>query len=159
MLANFGARFGSDFQDETKRQGKSVFEIVTMASILEREIGTVNQSEDSIENDRKMVSDIFWRRIAENHALESCATVQYVLGTSKTQLSYEETRVNSPYNTYINKGLPPGPIANPGLVSLRAALFPVKNDFYYFLNNPKTGETFFAKTFEEHQANKAKNGL
>lgn len=159
MLRNFETRFNDDLQQEATRQGKRVFDIVILASILEREIGTANQSVGTIERDRKMVSDLFWRRLKDGHALESCATVQFVLGTSKTQLSFEETRTPSPYNTYINTGLPPGPIGNPGLVSLRAALFPTPNDFYFFLNNPTTGKIFFAKTFEEHQKNKAQNGL
>lgn len=159
MLRNFETRFGDNLRLEAIRQGKSVFDVVILASILEREIGTANQSAEVIERDRKMVSDLFWRRLADNHALESCATVQFVLGTNKPQLSFEETRTDSPYNTYINTGLPPGPIGNPGLVSLRATLFPTANDFYFFLNNPQTGETFFAKTFEEHQRNKSANGL
>ncbi len=159
MLRDFETRFGDDLRREATRQEKSIFDIVVMASILEREIGTANQSLETIERDRKMVSDIFWRRLGDGHALESCATVQFVLGSNKPQLSFEETRTPSPYNTYINKGLPPGPIGNPGIVSLRAALFPTTNDFYYFLNNPETGETFFAKTLEEHGRNKVQNGL
>ena len=159
LLRNFDEKFDMSLRTETARQGKSVFEVVTMASILEREIGTANQSKETIERDRKIVSDIFWRRFKDGYPLESCATVQFVLGTNKTQLSIEETRTDSPYNTYVNKGLPPGPISNPGGVSLRAALFPEANTFYFFLNNPETGKTFFATTFEEHKANKVKNGL
>lgn len=160
FLRNFETRFGDDLLKETLRQGKSVFEIVTLASIVEREIGTANQSSEIIDRDRRMVSDLFWRRLKDNHALESDATVQYARGGEvKIQHSFEETRVLSPYNTYINKGLPPGPISNPGLVSLRAVLFPLSNAAYFFLNNPETGETFFARTFEEHIANKKKNGL
>lgn len=160
FLQNFEVRLSNDLLEETNRQGKTVFEIVTMASIVEREIGTANQSPDTIDRDRRMVSDLFWRRLKDDHALESDATVQYARGgEAKIQHSFEETRVSSPYNTYVNKGLPPGPIANPGLVSLRAAIFPLPNAFYFFLNNPETGETFFGRTFEEHLANKKKNGL
>ncbi len=159
MLRNFDARFSGDMRQETARQGKSIFSIVTMASILEKEIGTANQSPDVVEHDRRIVSDLFWRRLADDHALESDATVQYAQGEAKVQHSYADTRIDSPYNTYTHRGLPPGPISNPGLVSLRAALFPIANDFYYFLNNPTTGTTFFAKTFEEHQQNKKQNGL
>lgn len=159
MLRNFEIRFEDTLRQEAVRQGKSVFDIVILASILEREIGTANQSATDIERDRKMVSDIFWRRIADQHALESCATVQFILGTNKAQLSFDETRTPSPYNTYINKGLPPGPIGNPGTISLRAALFPSPNMYYFFLNHPETGKTFFAITFEEHKQNKQKTGL
>ena len=160
MLQNFEVRFTPDMREEASRQGKSVFQIVTLASIVEREIGTVNQSAEDIARERGMVSDLFWRRLADGHALESDATVQYARGgEAKVQHSLDDIAVDSPYNTYANKGLPPGPISNPGLVSLRAALFPIANDFYFFLNNPKTGQTFFSKTFEEHVRNKAANGL
>lgn len=160
MLRNFETRFTADMQTETMRQGKSILEIVTMASIVEREIGTARQSAEDIVRERGMVSDLFWRRLADGHALESDATVQYARGgATKIQHSAEDIAVDSPYNTYANKGLPPGPISNPGLVSLRAALFPIANDYYFFLNNPQTGQTFFSKTFEEHVKNKAKNGL
>ena len=160
MLRNFEMRFTSDMREEAARQGKSVFQIVTMASIVEREIGTAKQSAEDIARERGMVSDLFWRRLADGHALESDATVQYARGgEAKVQHSAEDIAVDSPYNTYANKGLPPGPISNPGLVSLRATLFPIANDYYFFLNNPQTGQTFFSKTFEEHVRNKAANGL
>ena len=159
MLRNFEKRFTSDFRAEAKRQGKSVFDIVIMASIVEREIGTANQAIETIARDRKMVSDLFWRRLKNGQRLESDATLAYARGESKVQHSIEETRFNSPYNTYENAGLPPGPIANPGLLSLQSALFPEPNTFVFFLNNPETGETFFAETFEGHQRNKMRNGL
>ncbi len=163
MLASFDRRFQeAGLLEETKRQGKSVFDMVIMASILEREIGNVGtgkQSWDDVARDRKIVSDIFWRRITDNHPLQSDATLAYTLEETKIQYSFKETRTESPYNSYINKGLPPGPISNPGEISLNAAFFSTPNDYYYFLNNPKTGTAFFAVTFEEHKQNKVKNGL
>jgi UPF0755 protein len=122
-----------------------------MASIIERE---ANKDED-----RKIISGIFWNRIKIGQALQSCATVSYVLGENKKQFSYEETRVNSPYNTYINPGLPPGPINNPGLLAIKASIYPQESSYHYFLNNPQNGETIFSKTLEEHNLNKAKVGL
>lgn len=160
MLRNFEARFTPDMREESARQKKSIFEIVTLASIVEREIGTAKQSAEDIARERGMVSDLFWRRLADGHALESDATVRYARGgEAKVQHSLDDIAVDSPYNTYANKGLPPGPISNPGLISLHAALYPIANDFYFFLNNPKTGKTFFSKTFEEHVRNKSANGL
>ena len=85
--------------------------------------------------------------------------MKYVLGLHKIQHSFEETRTDSPYNTYIHKGLPPGPISNPGLSAITATLNPAQNDTLYFLSDPKTGETIFANTFEEHVRNKAAHGL
>lgn len=159
FLRNFGTKFDSSFQDKARAEGKTVFDIVTMASILEREVGTVSQSAADIERERSMVSDIFWRRLLDGHRLESDATLAYALGTNKIQHSAADTANPSPYNTYVHVGLPPGPISNPGRISLRAALYPIPNEYYYFLNNPKTGETVFSKTFDEHVANKNKNGL
>lgn len=159
FLKNFSEKFDASLQEKAHAEGKTVFDSVTMASILEREVGTATQGAADIERERSIVSDIFWRRLADGHRLESDATLAYALGTNKIQHSAADTANTSPYNTYAHTGLPPGPISNPGLISLRAALSPISNEYYYFLNNPKTGETVFSKTFEEHVANKNKNGL
>lgn len=151
MLKNFEVKFPDASKTEIERQGKNVFDIVTMASIVENEVRSGT--------DRAMVADLFWRRIAIGQALQSDATVKYVNGESKVQHSFEETRIDSPYNTYINKGLPPGPISNPGADSLLATVFPKPNPFFYFLTDTVTGETVFSVTFDEHKANKAKHGL
>ncbi|MBP7811496.1 MAG: endolytic transglycosylase MltG [Candidatus Moranbacteria bacterium] len=127
------------------------YEMLVLASVVETEVRS--------DYDRSRVAGIFLRRLAIGQPLQSDATVKYVLGLNKVQHSFEETRTNSPYNTYIHKGLPPGPIANPGLSAITATLNPVQDDTFYFLSNPKTGETVFAKTFEEHVRNKAANGL
>ena len=131
--------------------GKARYEALTLSSIVEMEVRT--------DADRKIVADIFRRRIDAGMPLQSDATVRYALGVTKVKHSLTDIAVDSPYNTYVNKGLPPGPISNPGLSSLQAVLTPTPNQYLYFLNNPNTGETVFAKTFEEHIANKAKNGL
>lgn len=104
----------------------------------------------------KIVSGIFWDRIANGQRLESCATLAYILGESKPQYTLADTQINSPYNTYRNDGLPPTPINNPGLKAIRAALYPTKTDYNYFLSRPDTGETVFSKIYQEHLANKAK---
>ena len=85
--------------------------------------------------------------------------MEYALGTNKIQHSIAETKIDSLYNTYQNKGLPPGPVSNPGVASILAVLNPQKSEFVYFLSDPKTGKTIFAKTFAEHVANKGKYGL
>ncbi|OGI17506.1 MAG: hypothetical protein A3J63_04405 [Candidatus Moranbacteria bacterium RIFCSPHIGHO2_02_FULL_40_12b] len=151
MLDNFDRKLSDDLNGEIKRQGKSIYEIMTMASIIENEVRT--------EDDRKTISDIFWGRIRTGQPLQSCATLAYILGVNKKQYSFEDTRVNSPYNTYLNKGLPPGPISNSGLISIKAAIYPIKTDYNYFLSDPETGQTIFSKTIEEHNANKVKYGL
>lgn len=151
MLRNFNEKAPANFALEASRQGRTLFEVVTMASIVENEVRSTT--------DRKQVADLFWRRMDIGQPLQSDATVKYILGKNKIQHSFEETRVESPYNTYVNKGLPPGPISNPGLDSLSATLFPTANPYYYFLNNPETGETVFSVTFDEHKINKEKHGL
>jgi len=119
-----------------------------MASLLEKEVNT--------KEDREIVSGIFWRRIKEGRPLQSCATIAYILGIDKWRYSFEDTRIKSPYNTYLHKGLPPGPISNPGVESIRSAIFPRKSDYNYFLTDPETGNTIFAETIEEHNQNKIK---
>jgi len=120
---------------------------VIMASILEKEVKS--------EEDRAIVSGIFWKRIENNYPLESCATIAYILGKDKKQYSFEDTRVKSPYNTYINTGLPPTPVNNPGLSAIRAALYPQYTDYNFFLSAPD-GTTIFSKTLDEHNMNKLK---
>ncbi|MDP3957258.1 MAG: endolytic transglycosylase MltG [bacterium] len=151
MLTNFGKKFDASLRTAVQEQKKSLYATVTLASIVENEVKT--------EVDRKMVVDIFLRRLAIGQALQSCATLQYVLGVDRVQYSYAETQTPSPYNTYINPGLPPGPISNPGLVSLRATLTPLANPYFYFLNDPETGEIIFSVTYEEHLKNKNLHGL
>ena len=120
---------------------------VIMASILEKEVKS--------DEDRAIVSGIFWKRIKSNYPLESCATIAYILGVEKKQYTYEDTRIKSPYNTYLNLGLPPMPINNPGLSAIKAALYPEETDYYFFLSAPD-GTTIFSKTLEEHNQNKVK---
>ena len=151
FLDNFDKKLTPELREEIRNQGKSIFEIVTMASILEKEVQTVE--------DKKIVSGIFWKRIKENRPLESCATVAFILG--KSNWSFDQMReeiakakeIDSPYNTYKYPGLPPGPISNPGIESIKAAIFPKESEYNYFLTD-KTGKTHFAKTLEEHNENK-----
>lgn len=148
MLDNFGKKVDEKMMADIRSQGKSLYEILTMASLIEKEVKSLE--------DKKMVSGIFWNRIGNGQALESCATLAYVLGENKKQYTLEDTKVQSPYNTYENKGLPPGPIANPGLDAIIAAIYPTPNDYVFFLSRFDNGETVFSKTYEEHLRNKAK---
>lgn len=151
MLLNFDEKLTDKMRQDIKSRGKNIDQIVTMASILEKEVRTPE--------DMKIVSGVFWDRIEIGQPLQSCATIAYVLGEEKKQYSIDDTRTPSSYNTYINRGLPPGPIANPGMNAITAAIYPTKTDFNYFLSDPATGKTVFSRTLEEHAANKAKYGL
>lgn len=148
MLDNFGRKISPEMALEIKRQNKNIHEIITMASVVEKEVRS--------QEDMKIVSGIFWNRIKNGQALESCATLAYILGLNKSQYSAEDTKIDSPYNTYKYRGLPPGPIANPGLNAIMAAIYPEDTDYNYFLSDPATGKTIYGKTFDEHNLNKHK---
>jgi UPF0755 protein len=148
MLDNFNKKLTPSMREEIKKQNKKVYEIITMASIIEKEV--------RLTDDMKIVSGIFWDRIKNGQALQSCATLAYILGVNKAQYSLEDTKIDSPYNTYKYRGLPPGPIANPGFNAINAAVYPKNTDYNYFLSDPATGKTIYSKTLDEHNANKYK---
>lgn len=151
MLATFGQKIGKEVEAGAVARQKTVFEMVTLASIVEEEGRTTE--------DRKIVADVFWKRLAVGQPFQSDATVNYVLGTFKEQPTFEDIENQSPYNTYVHAGLPPGPISNPGLESLRATINPTPNPYFYFLNNLETKEMFFGVTYEDHLANRKAHGL
>ncbi|MBI5405331.1 MAG: endolytic transglycosylase MltG [Candidatus Kerfeldbacteria bacterium] len=145
LLLNFGTKLTSTLRGEIAAQGRTIHEVVTLASIVEREVRT--------DRDRGLVADIFWRRLGIGMPLQSDATVNYVTGKSALQPTLTDTEVDSPYNTYRVRGLPPGPIGNPGLASLTATIRPITNDNLYFLTD-SSGAVHYAKTYEDHLANK-----
>ncbi|MBI4427058.1 MAG: endolytic transglycosylase MltG [Candidatus Magasanikbacteria bacterium] len=131
---------------EMEKQQKSFYDILIMASILEREVKS--------EQDKRLVADIFWRRYKKNWALQTDSTVHYAVNKSGEIFTTPEDRDSiSPWNTYKYPGLPPSPISNPSLVSIKAALYPEKNDYWYFLTTSE-GEVRYARTLEEHNKNK-----
>ncbi len=147
MLDTFGKRVSPELIAKVRSRGQTLFEGLTLASIVELEVRTPK--------DRRMVADIFLRRLEIGKPLESDATVNYVTGKGLASPSLADTEVQSAYNTYRNQGLPPGPIGNPSLESIQAVAEPDANDYLYFLTD-KEGTTHFGKTFEEHLANKEK---
>lgn len=126
-------------------------QVVTVASLLERETRH--------DDEKPVVASIIYNRLEIGMPLQIDATVQYALGTSndwwKKDLTYDDLKMTSPYNTYVNNGLPPGPIANPGISSINGALNPAKSDYLYYLHD-KNGTIHYAKTNREHDANIAK---
>ncbi len=120
----------------------SLDEIITMASLVERE--AANDSE------RGKVASVFYNRLKKDMFLGSCATVQYIIKERKDILSNADIKIESDYNTYINKGLPIGPIASPGEASVRAALYPESTDYLYFAAKSDGSENVFTKTNAEH---------
>ncbi len=120
-------------------------DIVIMASLIEKEVP------DS--GDRKIVSGILWKRLELGMALQVDAVFPYITGSRKVLL--DDLKIDSPYNTYLHKGLPPGPISNPGLDAIEAAKNPQETSYLYYLSS-QDGKTHFAKTFAEHLRNKEK---
>jgi UPF0755 protein len=147
MRENFEKKFSNDLKQETVRQGKTTAQIVIMASLLEKEVQTLE--------DKKTVAGILWKRLSIGMALQVDATIAYLTGKRTTQISREETQIDSRFNTYKYAGLPAGPIANPGLDSLEASLYPQDSPYWYYLSTPE-GKTIFSKTLEEHNVAKAK---
>lgn len=147
MLDNFDKKLISELREEISSQGKTVHEIVIMASLLEKEVRTFE--------DKKIVAGILWKRLKSNMLLQVDATIVYITGKKTTKILKEELRIDSPYNTYKYKGLPLGPISNPGLESILAAIYPQENQYFYYLSTPE-GETIFSRTLKEHNTAKAK---
>jgi len=154
MLENFDKKLTPKMREDIAAQGRSIFEIVTMASLIEKEAPINYASGEN--HDAKIISGIFWNRLKNGQALQSCATLAYVLGENKPQYSEADTKVNSPFNTYLNKGLPPAPIANPGILAIEAAIYPIDNEYNYFLTPAGTKKIIFSRTYEEHLINKNK---
>jgi UPF0755 protein len=144
MLQRFDEQFKIAAQNTPGLQTYKLHEIVTMASIIEREVKTPE--------DRRIVSGILWSRIDHGVALAADATTRYVLNNWDKPLTVNDLKTNSPYNTRTNAGLPPGPIGNPGLDTLKAAMDPKETDYFYYLSAPD-GKTIFSKTLDEHNAN------
>ncbi|MBU1045946.1 endolytic transglycosylase MltG [Patescibacteria group bacterium] len=141
FLTNFDKKLNPEMREEIQSQDKTIFEIITMASIIEKEVAT--------DADRAIVSGIFWKRLKNHYPLQSCATIAYALGVDKWRYSVSDTQIESPYNTYKYAGLPTGPISNPGLSAIKAAIYPEESDYNYFLSKPD-GETVFSRTLQEH---------
>jgi len=147
MLLNFDKKLNSQLREEIKKQNKTIFEIIIMASLIEKEVRTME--------DKKLVSGILWKRLKIGMPLQVDATITYLTGKKNTNVSIEETKIDSPYNTYKYFGLPPGPICNPGLDSILAAIYPTESDYLFYLSTPE-GKTIFSKTLLEHNISRAK---
>jgi UPF0755 protein len=146
MLTNFDNKLTPEIRTEIQSQHKTIFEVITMASLLEKEVKSLE--------DKKIVSGILWTRLDIGMPLQLDSTINYITGDSYPSVSIKSTKIDSPYNTYKYRGLPKGPISNPGMDSIIATLEPTKTDYLYYLS--ASGKTYFAKTLQEHATNKAK---
>ena len=139
MFDNFDKKLSADLREEARGQSKTIFEIVTMASIIEKEVITTD--------DMKLVSGILWKRLETGMPLQADATVAY--GAGHSELTHDDLKKDTPYNTYTRQGLPQGPISSPGLRAIQAAIHQTPSDYLYYLSKP-TKETVFSKTLGEH---------
>jgi peptidoglycan lytic transglycosylase G len=148
MLAEFRRQAKElDLKAGAARLGLTPSEVVTVASMIEREA--------QVDGDRALIAGVIYNRLRTSQTLGIDATLLYDDPSPDGKLSSSDLDTNSPYNTRINAGLPPTPIANPGRASLEAALHPAKTDYFYYVLCPKDGEGVhrFAKTYQEHLAN------
>ncbi|OGY92899.1 MAG: hypothetical protein A3B31_00860 [Candidatus Komeilibacteria bacterium RIFCSPLOWO2_01_FULL_53_11] len=145
MLNNFSAKLTPVLRDQVAGSGRTLHEVITLASIIEREVAEPA--------DRRLVTDIFLKRLRDGIGLQSDATVNYITKSGRARSTAADLEIDSPYNTYKYRGLPPGPIGNPGIDAITAALAPQPNDYYYFLTDADGG-VHYARTFDEHQRNR-----
>lgn len=151
FIDNFNKKVTPEMLGALKNEGITKDELVAIASLVEREGRT--------STDRPIIAGILLNRFRRNWPLQVDATLQYALGYQqlektwwKKELTDEDKKINSPYNTYLNPGLPPAPIANPGLEAIKAVIYPQVTDYMFYLHDT-AGVAHYAKTIEEHLEN------
>jgi UPF0755 protein len=147
MLDNFDKKLTPDLRQAIDKQKKTVFDIITMASLIEKEVKT--------KEDKEIVSGILWKRLNSKFPLQVDATIIYLTEKQGSNVSIDETKIDSPYNTYKYLGLPQGPICSPGIESIWAAIYPKASAYWYYLSTPE-GKTIFSRTLDEHNIAKYK---
>ncbi len=152
MLANFGKRVTPAIRQAAHDQGYTLHQIVTLASIIEREA--------QLPTERPLIAGVFYNRLKIGMKLDADPTTQYALGSPADWWPYlrlDPNTVDNPYNTYVHTGLPPGPISNPGLAAIQAAVAPAQHNYLYFVACGN-GSHAFATTLEEHERNRVRCG-
>ncbi|MFH1173176.1 MAG: endolytic transglycosylase MltG [bacterium] len=147
LLTNFDRKLTAEMRSDIAKNNMTVFDTIILASILEKEMKTTE--------DKRKAASVFYKRLNAGMALQADSTVNYVTGKKVSSLDQNDLQTESAYNTYRHRGLPPGPICNPGLDAIKAAIYPDKNDYWYFLTDNQ-GQAYFAKTLEEHGDNRIK---
>jgi UPF0755 protein len=142
-------KFLDNFEAKTKtlfmtREG--AYDRIILASLVEKEV-------PDQDDDRRLVAGLLIERMKEGMRLQVDATLCYAREKSTCDVRPEDKQIDSPYNTYLNAGLPPGPISNPGISAIRAALSPISSTYRYYISDPRTKKTIFARTLDEHNQN------
>jgi UPF0755 protein len=154
MLKRFSEVYTPELKEKQKKMGLTLQQVINMASIIEKEAVK--------DVDRTKIAGVFYNRLEIGMPLQSDATIQYIFDERKHIVSYSDLKIDSPYNSYLNKGLPPTPIANPGIKSIEAALEPEDNDYLYFVatvdggNNYSTNYKDHLKYVEEYRTERDK---
>ena len=143
MARNFDDKLTDEMREKAEKRHLSIYELVTLASLVEKEA--------RFEDDRPIIAQVFFKRLDINMPLQSDTTIQYLLDAPKEDVTYADTEIESPYNTYQHYGLPPGPVANPGLASIEAVLEPADTDYLYFVAD-RAGHNHYSKSYDEHMA-------
>jgi UPF0755 protein len=149
MLTQFDKEIADIDLADAERRGLSLEDVVTVASIIEKEA--------RLDKERALVSSVIRNRMDRGVPLEICATIEYVLPRKKFRLTYRDLRIDTPYNSYLHRGLPPGPISNPGLESLKAAAAPADTGYFYYVLTGKDGSHTFTETRAEFLKAKQKS--
>ena len=147
MINEYKQRITLEFRDRMQELGMEEKEIITLASIIE--------GEAIYDKERAIISGVYHNRLNIGMRLQADPTIQYIINDSPRRLLNKDLKIKSPYNTYLNKGLPPGPINNPGIESIKAALYPAETDYIYFVARGDGFHTF-SRTKEEHNIAKRK---
>ena len=141
MAGNFDERLTEEMRERAEEQNLSIYELVTLASLVEKEA--------RYEEDRPIIAQVFFKRLEIGMPLQTDATLQYLMDAPKEDVSIEDTKMDSPYNTYQNAGLPPGPIASPGMAAIEAVLHPADTDYLYFVAD-REGHNYYSYSYAEH---------
>ncbi|MBU3895825.1 endolytic transglycosylase MltG [Patescibacteria group bacterium] len=141
MLSTLDEEFTLEMREEVKAQGRSIDDVIILASIIEKEVKSLE--------DKKIVSGVLQKRMEMGMLLQVDATIVYMTGRSP--VLYADLKIDSPYNTYMYKGLPARPISSPGIDSIIAAIYPTESNYLYYISAPD-GRTIFSKTLGEHNA-------
>ena len=141
MAEDFDYRLTKKMRTRAAEENMSIYDLITLASIVEKEVRYAE--------DRPIVAQVFFKRLKIGMPLQTDASLQYLMDAPKEDVSIADTQMESPYNTYQHAGLPPGPIANPGLDAIEAVLNPANTDYLYFVAD-RSGHNHYSYTYDEH---------
>jgi UPF0755 protein len=147
MLDNFSQKVTKDMMDKANKMGFNLHQFITLTSIIEKE--------SAHNEDIRIIASVYHNRLKDGMLFQSDATITYITRRPDASPTFDETKIDDPYNTYLYKGLPPGPVGNPGVAAMEATLNPETTDWLFFLTDSEN-RAHFAKTYEEHLANQEK---